>query len=108
MSKEKTKKPRKKPNPQLSFSLASTSGKIIKVSSPKVLDKSRSTGYTGITMTTGKYPQQLKHPDEKLWREIKAAAVMAGKTMTQWVEEACRKQLAPISKPKKAGVEKPE
>ena len=51
-------------------------------------------------MTT-KITQQLRNPNEKLWREVKAAAVMEGKNMTQWVEEACRKQLALIKHSRK-------
>lgn len=47
--------------------------------------------------------QQLKHPDEELWREVKAAAVMAGKTMTEWVEEVLRKELAATKKAEKKG-----
>jgi len=38
MTKGKRKKPGKKQNPQLSFSLASTSGKKIRVSRPRGLD----------------------------------------------------------------------
>jgi len=49
---------------------------------------------------TSKTTQQLRNPDEKLWREVRAAAVMEGITMTQWVEEVCRKQLAKTNKSK--------
>ena len=68
------------------------------------LDKTGNTGYTKNTMNTkqkGPKTQQLKHPDEQLWREVKATAAMEGKTMTQWVEEACRTQLALTGKSKK-------
>ena len=41
-----------------------------------------------------KLPQQLRNPDVLLWRQVKAAAATEGKTITLWVEEACRKQLA--------------
>ena len=60
------------------------------------LDKTGNTGYTNIMDKTEKTEktQQLRHPDKQLWRQVKAAAVMAGKTMTEWVEEAIRKQLA--------------
>jgi len=51
--------------------------------------------------TKSKATQQLRNPDDLLWRQIRASAVMEGKTMTQWVEEACRKQLALTKKSKK-------
>jgi len=42
--------------------------------------------------------QQLRHPDPELWRQVKVAAIMAGKTMTDWVEEVLREQLAATNK----------
>ena len=30
--------------------------------------------------------QQLKHADAQLWRQVKAQAVLEGKTITEWVE----------------------
>jgi len=51
--------------------------------------------------TKPKLTQQLRNPDELLWRKVKAAAIMEGKATTQWVEEACRKQLALTKKSKK-------
>ena len=69
------------------------------------LDKKGNTCYTRGTMNTNstkpKPTQQLRNPDDLLWRQIRASAVMEGKTMTQWVEEACRKQLALTEKSKK-------
>jgi len=47
--------------------------------------------------------QGLKHTDVQLWRQVKAAAVMEGKTMTQWVEEVLRKHLAATEKSNKRG-----
>jgi len=44
--------------------------------------------------------QQLKHPDEQLWREVKAAAALTGKTITKWVEAVLRKELAATWKSK--------
>ena len=44
--------------------------------------------------------QQLKHPDAALWRQVKAAAILSQKTMTEWVEEAIRNQLAENKKAK--------
>lgn len=77
----------------MSFNLASTSGKKTRDSHPKGIDNTSNACYTN-TMTTNRLYQQLRNPDDKLWREVKAAAVMEEKTMTQWVEEACKKQLA--------------
>jgi len=42
--------------------------------------------------------QQLRHHDELLWRKVKAAAVMEGKTMTEWVEEAIRMRFTAAEK----------
>ena len=98
MTKEKSPNPRKEPNPQLSFSLVSTSGKKFRVSRPRGLDERDKACYTKPAMSTSRTMQNLRNPDEKLWREVKAAAAMDGKTMTQWVEEACRKQLAMTKK----------
>jgi hypothetical protein len=100
MKKEKNKRPGTKQEPQVSFNLVSTSGKKIRVSPPGGLDKKGNTCYTKYTMAT-KISQQLRNPDEKLWRQVRAAAIMEGKTMTRWVEEACRKQLALTKKSKK-------
>ena len=44
--------------------------------------------------------QQLRYPNEQLWRQVKAAAVLEGKAMTEWVEEALRKHLAATNKSK--------
>jgi len=49
------------------------------------------------------YPQQLKHPNALLWRQVKAAAIMEGKTITEYVEEILREHLA---KTEKSGKEK--
>ena len=43
-------------------------------------------------------PQQLKHPNVLLWRQVKAAAIMEGKTMTEYVEEILREHLAKTKK----------
>jgi len=32
--------------------------------------------------------QQLRNADEALWRQIKAAAVLEGQTLTEWIEKA--------------------
>ena len=74
-----------------------TSGKKIS----RGLDNAGNTGYTGNTMNNEKKSdrvQQLKHTDEKLWKRVKVAAVMKDQTMTEWVEEALKTQLA-ASKP---------
>ena len=42
--------------------------------------------------------QQLVHPDDELWRQVKVAAIMEGKTMTEWVEETLRERLARTKK----------
>ncbi len=42
--------------------------------------------------------QQLAHADEQLWRQVKVAAIMSGKSMTEWVEEALRARLEAESK----------
>ncbi len=42
------------------------------------------------TGNTRKWAQQLVHTDEELWKQVKVAAIMSGKTMTQWVEEVIR------------------
>ncbi len=44
--------------------------------------------------------QQLRNSDEQLWRQVKAAAVMEGTSMTDWVEEAIRMRLAETKKKK--------
>ena len=44
--------------------------------------------------------QQLKHPDPALWRQVKASAILDQKTMTEWVEDAIRNQLARNKKAK--------
>jgi len=92
----------KKQSPlQTTLNLSLTSGKQTRPHSSGGLDKASNTGYTNTTMKEKqKAPktQQLKHPDEQLWRQVKAAAAMAGKTMTEWVEEALKKQLAATKK----------
>jgi len=37
--------------------------------------------------------QQLRNADETLWRQIKAAAALDGKTLTEWVEQVAREKL---------------
>jgi len=37
--------------------------------------------------------QQLKKPDEALWRRVKAAAALDGITLTEWVEKVAREKL---------------
>jgi len=37
--------------------------------------------------------QQLKNVDGALWRRIKAAAALDGKTLTKWVEQVAREKL---------------
>ncbi len=49
------------------------------------------------------WTQQLVHGDPDLWRQVKVAAIMDGKTMTQWVEEALRERLNQTKKVKKGG-----
>lgn len=44
---------------------------------------------------------QLKHADDELWRQVKAAAVLVGQTMTEWTEPVIRKQLALTQKAEK-------
>jgi hypothetical protein len=58
------------------------------------IDKISNTSYTSHTMTTSKITQQLRNPDPELWKEIKAKAIMAEQTMTEWVEDACRQKIA--------------
>ncbi len=44
---------------------------------------------------------QVRNFDELLRRQVKAASVMENRSLAEWVEEACRKQLAePKTKPK--------
>jgi hypothetical protein len=58
---------------------------------------------TGTPVETGKYPQQLKHPNVQLWRQIKAAAALTGQSMTEWVEETSAKRLAEEAQSKEKG-----
>ena len=37
--------------------------------------------------------QQLKNSDKALWRQIKAAAALAGVTMTEWIETIAKEKL---------------
>ncbi len=53
-----------------------------------------------MTNTKSDKVQQLKHPDAALWRQVKAAAILSQKTMTEWVEDAIRNQLAGNQKAK--------
>ncbi len=45
--------------------------------------------------------QHLRNPDDELWKEVKVAAIRSGKTITEWVEDALRKQLPETDKPKR-------
>lgn len=103
--KEEKEKPGKKQKSQMSFSSLMTPSQKVRNSPPGGLDKGGNICHTKPTMNTNtekaKLPQQLRNPDVLLWREVKATAAMEGKTMTQWVEEACRTQLALTKKSKK-------
>ena len=89
----------------MTFSSLMTSLQKVKNFPPGGLDKKANRCYTTGNMntnnTTPKLTQQLRNPDELLWRKVKAAAIMEGKTTTQWVEEACKKQLALTENSKK-------
>ncbi len=80
----------------------STSRKKTRASLPGSLDKTGNPHYTpNMTNTKNdKRVQQLKHPDAALWRQVKAAAILSQKTMTEWVEDAIRNQLAENKKAK--------
>ena len=51
-------------------------------------------------MTTEKAKEKvqlLRHSDGALWRQVKAAAVLEGCTMTEWVEKLLKDKLNPNS-----------
>ncbi len=41
---------------------------------------------------------QLRNFDEEVLRQVKAAAALEEKTMSDWIEEACREKLASEAK----------
>ncbi|MBI4302722.1 MAG: hypothetical protein HY665_00070 [Chloroflexi bacterium] len=50
------------------------------------------------TVRAPRRSQQLMNHDVQLWRQAKAAAVLKGQTITEWVEDVIRKELAATKK----------
>ncbi len=50
---------------------------------------------------TSKVLLQVKNFDVAMRRQIRVAALMEGRSMAEWIEEACRKQLTDAKKKSK-------
>lgn len=92
----------------MSLNLSSTSAK--EAGPQKRLDKTGNIVYTNTMNNKSGTPekqkrqsQQLVNHDPGLWKLVKIAALMAEKTMTEYVEDVLRKHMAKDQQPEKKG-----